>query len=121
MGRYAGKNAVVIGGTIGVGLAVARALLDEDAQILVTGRNERNLEAARRELGSRAHVVRSDTADLADIEALGQPDPPIHDPVARLMFKNLLKPIAADGVCLRPHPARSRWGGHVRPKSRVAR
>ena len=39
--------------------------------MLLTGRNEQNLEAARRELGPRAHVVRSDTASLADIDALG--------------------------------------------------
>ncbi|XYI02415.1 SDR family oxidoreductase [Sorangium sp. So ce1128] len=40
-------------------------------QIELTGRDERNLEAARRELGPRAHVVRSDAACMADIDALG--------------------------------------------------
>ena len=61
--KYAGKKAVVIGGTIGMGLATAKALLEGGAEVLLTGRNEHNLEAARRELGSRAHVVRSDTAN----------------------------------------------------------
>jgi NAD(P)-dependent dehydrogenase (short-subunit alcohol dehydrogenase family) len=71
MARYMGKKAVVTGGTHGMGLATAKALLEGGAEVLLTGRNEQNLDAARRELGSRAHVVRSDTASLADIDALG--------------------------------------------------
>jgi NAD(P)-dependent dehydrogenase (short-subunit alcohol dehydrogenase family) len=71
MGNYAGKKAVVTGGTIGIGLATVRALLEGGAEVLLTGRNKPNLEAARRQLGPRAHVVRSDTASLADIDALG--------------------------------------------------
>jgi NAD(P)-dependent dehydrogenase (short-subunit alcohol dehydrogenase family) len=72
MGRYAGKKAVVTGGTMGMGLATVKALLDGGAEVLLTGRNEKNLEVARRELGPRAHVVRSDTASLADIDALAR-------------------------------------------------
>jgi NAD(P)-dependent dehydrogenase (short-subunit alcohol dehydrogenase family) len=71
MGKYAGKKAVVTGGTHGMGLAIVKALLEGEAEVLLTGRNERNLEAARGELGPRAHVVRSDTASMADIDALG--------------------------------------------------
>ncbi|GCE50856.1 hypothetical protein KTH_57250 [Thermosporothrix hazakensis] len=36
----------------------------------MTGRNEVNLEAARQEFGSKAHVVRSDATIMADIDAL---------------------------------------------------
>jgi NAD(P)-dependent dehydrogenase (short-subunit alcohol dehydrogenase family) len=71
MKSYQGKKAVVVGGTLGMGLAAAKALLEGGAQVLVTGRNERNLEAARRSLGAGAHVVRSDSASLAEIRALG--------------------------------------------------
>jgi NAD(P)-dependent dehydrogenase (short-subunit alcohol dehydrogenase family) len=71
MGKYTGKRAVVIGGTQGIGLATVKALLEGGAEVLVTGRNEQKLEAVRRELGLRVHVVRSDTANLADIDALG--------------------------------------------------
>ncbi|MEV8630596.1 SDR family oxidoreductase [Streptosporangium sp. NPDC051023] len=71
MDRYADRKAVVVGGTHGIGLAVVRALLDGGAEVLLTGRNERNLEAVRSELGSRAQAVRSDTTSLADIDALG--------------------------------------------------
>ena len=71
IGRYAGKKAVVTGGTHGMGLAMVTALLEGGAEVLLTGRNEQNLEAARREVGARgAYVVRSDTADMADIQAL---------------------------------------------------
>jgi NAD(P)-dependent dehydrogenase (short-subunit alcohol dehydrogenase family) len=71
MDTYAGKKAVVTGGTAGIGLATVKALLAGGAEVLLTGRTERNLAAARRELGPRAHVVRSDTASLAEIDALG--------------------------------------------------
>jgi NAD(P)-dependent dehydrogenase (short-subunit alcohol dehydrogenase family) len=70
MTKYAGGKAVIIGGTHGVGLATVKALLEGGAEVLLTGRNEHNLNAARRELGSRALVVRSNTADHADIDAL---------------------------------------------------
>jgi NAD(P)-dependent dehydrogenase (short-subunit alcohol dehydrogenase family) len=66
----AAKRAVITGGTIGIGLATAKALLAAGAQVMVTGRSPANLAAAERELGPRAHVVRSNTASLADIDAL---------------------------------------------------
>jgi NAD(P)-dependent dehydrogenase (short-subunit alcohol dehydrogenase family) len=71
MGRYTGKTAVVTGGTSGIGLATAKLLLDEGARVLVTGRTDKTLDAARVALGDRAIVVKSDTASLADIERLG--------------------------------------------------
>jgi NAD(P)-dependent dehydrogenase (short-subunit alcohol dehydrogenase family) len=71
MTKYAGKKAVVIGGTHGMGLATVKALIEGGGDVVLTGRNEQNLDAAWRELGVRAHVVRSDTADMAEINALG--------------------------------------------------
>ena len=72
MDRYAGKKAVVTGGTHGMGLAMVKALLEGGAEVLLTGRNEQNLEAARRTSApGGAHAVPSDTARLSDIEALG--------------------------------------------------
>jgi NAD(P)-dependent dehydrogenase (short-subunit alcohol dehydrogenase family) len=70
VGKYADKKAVITGGTIGMGRAIAEALLEEGGQVLVTGRTEANLKAAREQLGPRAHVVRSDAASLSDIAAL---------------------------------------------------
>ncbi|MGH8007514.1 MAG: SDR family NAD(P)-dependent oxidoreductase, partial [Candidatus Binatia bacterium] len=71
MDKYAGKKAVITGGTHGMGLAIVKALLAGGAEVLLTGRNEQNLAAAQRELKARAHVVRSDTASMADIDVLG--------------------------------------------------
>ncbi|MGW5647807.1 SDR family oxidoreductase [Saccharopolyspora sp. NPDC003752] len=66
------KKAVVTGGTHGMGLAIVRELLALGAEVVLTGRNERNIEEARTALkGEKAHVVRSDAASMADIAALG--------------------------------------------------
>ncbi|TDC71745.1 SDR family oxidoreductase [Micromonospora sp. KC606] len=66
------KKAVVTGGTHGMGLAIVRELLARGAEVVLTGRNERNIEEARTLLkGEAAHVVRSDAASMADIAALG--------------------------------------------------
>ncbi len=71
MSKFQGKKAVVVGGTHGMGLAVAQALIAGGAEVLVTGRNEKNLAEARRKLNGSVHVVRSDIADMADIAMLG--------------------------------------------------
>jgi NAD(P)-dependent dehydrogenase (short-subunit alcohol dehydrogenase family) len=71
MSKYTGKKVVVIGGTHGMGLATAKALLEEGAEVLLTGRNEQNVEAVRRELAGKAYVVRSDIASMMDIQSLG--------------------------------------------------
>jgi NAD(P)-dependent dehydrogenase (short-subunit alcohol dehydrogenase family) len=68
--RYADKKAVVTGGTIGMGLAIAKALVDEGAEVLLTGRDQTKLDIAQRELRRRAHAVRSDAGSLTDIAAL---------------------------------------------------
>jgi len=73
MSKYAGKKVVVTGGTHGMGRAVVDALLDGGAEVLLTGRNEKNIEAARTDLAGRSvHVLRSDAASMADIDALGK-------------------------------------------------
>ncbi|WP_351234358.1 SDR family oxidoreductase [Streptomyces sp. NPDC002133] len=71
MSRFAGKKAVVTGGTHGMGLAIVKALLEGGAEVVLTGRNEKKIEEARTEVKSgEAHVVRSDAASMADIKAL---------------------------------------------------
>ena len=47
MKKYIGKKAVITGGTHGIGLATAKALLEEDAEVIITGRNARNVEVVR--------------------------------------------------------------------------
>lgn len=70
MGRLKEKNALIIGGTHGMGLATAKALLAEGARVLVTGANPANVENAQRELGGDAAAMRSDVSRAEDREAL---------------------------------------------------
>lgn len=70
MDPYQDKKVVVIGGTHGMGFAVARRLLARGADVLLTGRDESRVRRARAELGPTAQVVRSDVSRMEEIEVL---------------------------------------------------
>lgn len=70
MGQCGDKRAVIIGGTSGIGLTTAKMLIDGGASVLVTGRSQRGLESAQREIGKSAIVVASDARSLTDIDTL---------------------------------------------------
>ncbi|HWC82622.1 MAG TPA: glucose 1-dehydrogenase [Pseudonocardiaceae bacterium] len=70
--RYEGKRVVITGGTSGFGLTTAKQLVNGGARVLVTGRSTDALEAAAKELGERASVLRSDAASPADLEELAE-------------------------------------------------
>ncbi len=59
----AGKRAVVLGGTSGIGLAAARQLQDAGTNVVVMSRSEHNLAAAREALGAGAAVRQLDVLD----------------------------------------------------------
>ena len=61
-----GRTALVTGATGGLGEAIARALADRGASLVLTGRRVDVLEPLAAELGARSLV-----ADLADLNALG--------------------------------------------------
>ncbi|HKB91847.1 MAG TPA: SDR family NAD(P)-dependent oxidoreductase, partial [Opitutaceae bacterium] len=65
------QTILITGGTTGIGLATAQLLQAEGARVIVTGRNPETLAAARTTLGSTAIVLSSDSASLADAQALG--------------------------------------------------
>ncbi|NKY55195.1 SDR family NAD(P)-dependent oxidoreductase [Nocardia flavorosea] len=69
MARYTDKIALVTGGTSGMGIATAKRLIGEGAQVVVTGRDAARLEAAVADLGDRAHGF---VADLTALDALMQ-------------------------------------------------
>ncbi|MGM7698955.1 SDR family oxidoreductase [Microbacterium sp. A84] len=50
--RYEGRAAIVTGASRGIGLAIARRLLNEGARVVITGRNQAGLDAAVAELGA---------------------------------------------------------------------
>src|SRR5436190_14455576 len=57
------KNIVIIGGTTGIGLSAAKAFIKNGANIIVVGRNEENVIAAKEILGNSAEVISADAAD----------------------------------------------------------
>ena len=70
MGKYDSKFAVITGGSTGIGLATAKALVAEVATVLLTARSADALAAATKELGRKAVGLASDTSKQADIDAL---------------------------------------------------
>ncbi|MGZ8299867.1 MAG: 3-oxoacyl-[acyl-carrier-protein] reductase [Rhodoplanes sp.] len=65
-----GRTALVTGATGGIGGAIARALHARGASVALSGTKSDRLDALAGELGERAHAVRCDLADRAQVEAL---------------------------------------------------
>lgn len=62
---------VVVGGSHGIGLAVAKAILARGGQVVATGTSQPRLDDAKLQLGSdRAHVERVDVTDLSAVRKL---------------------------------------------------
>ncbi|MDN7639286.1 SDR family NAD(P)-dependent oxidoreductase [Burkholderia cepacia] len=76
MNRLANKVAVVTGANSGIGLATARLLIEEGANVIMVGRRPDAIDAAVAELGDRAIGL---TGDLAN--------PKTHDEVAALVSR----------------------------------
>lgn len=63
-----GRRVVITGGGSGIGLAIARRCLEEGAQILITGRNEKKLLSAKESLGSEC--VKVLVWDVSDVDSV---------------------------------------------------
>ena len=48
------KKALITGGTAGIGFAAAKAMIEEGAEVIVTGQNTLRVNAAVADLGSKA-------------------------------------------------------------------
>jgi NAD(P)-dependent dehydrogenase (short-subunit alcohol dehydrogenase family) len=70
MGKLAGKIALVTGGNSGIGLATAKRFVDEGAYVFITGRRDRELAAAAKEIGRNVTGIQSDVLSLADLDSL---------------------------------------------------
>ncbi|KAF7591711.1 hypothetical protein BBP40_001225 [Aspergillus hancockii] len=70
MASYSSKNAVIIGGSHGIGLSTAQLLVDKNARVLVTGRSPEPIEAAKHQLNDKAHIVPCDITSGAAISEL---------------------------------------------------
>ena len=62
--RFEGKVALVTGGNSGIGLAVATALVNEGAKVVLSGRNEATVAAAVKALGETATGVVAATREF---------------------------------------------------------
>jgi NAD(P)-dependent dehydrogenase (short-subunit alcohol dehydrogenase family) len=67
MSKLAGQVAVITGGSAGIGLASAKALADEGAQVLLLGRREAPLQEA---VGKAASYVCGDVTRMEDLDRL---------------------------------------------------
>ncbi len=70
MDRLKDKVAVITGANSGIGLASAKRFANEGARIFMTGRRQRELDAAAAEVGHGAIGVQGDVAILADLDRL---------------------------------------------------
>jgi len=69
-----GKNAVITGGSSGIGLAIARALTEQGCKVAILGRSQDKLDAALRQvpgLQARACDVTDEASVRAAFEAVG--------------------------------------------------
>jgi NAD(P)-dependent dehydrogenase (short-subunit alcohol dehydrogenase family) len=64
MGRLEGKVAVITGGNSGIGLATAKEFKEQGARVVITGRDQKTLDEAKREIGGDVLAVRSDIFGL---------------------------------------------------------
>ena len=67
------QTVIVTGGNSGIGQAIARAFVQQGADVLIVGRNEETLREAARALGEKASWYRADVSESVQVrEAVAQ-------------------------------------------------
>ncbi|NOZ93899.1 MAG: SDR family oxidoreductase [Acidobacteria bacterium] len=69
---FSGKRFLVTGGSSGIGLAVARRLVELGAEVCIAGRRREALEAAATKLGSAVWTATGDMGRTADVDRLAE-------------------------------------------------
>ena len=64
------KNALITGGTAGIGLACARLMSREGASIIITGRDAERGKAAAASIDGSVRFVQADLADIESVRSL---------------------------------------------------
>ncbi len=70
--NFAGKIVLVAGGTGGLGQAVGRAFLDNDATVVVTYRKEEEFAALKKWAGAKAGSLEGSSVDVTDERAASE-------------------------------------------------
>jgi len=70
MGKLEGKVAVITGGSSGMALASAKRFVEEGAYVFITGRRQKVLDEAVRQIGRNVTGVRGDASNLDDLDRL---------------------------------------------------
>jgi len=70
VGKLEGKIALVTGGSSGIGLATAKRFVQEGARVFITGRREKELAEASREIGNKVKALQGDVANSEDLDRI---------------------------------------------------
>jgi NAD(P)-dependent dehydrogenase (short-subunit alcohol dehydrogenase family) len=70
MSKLTGKIAVITGASSGIGLATAEQFVAAGAYVYITGRRQKELDAAVAQIGRNVTGVQGDVANLEDIDRL---------------------------------------------------
>lgn len=68
-GRFEGRTAIVTGAASGIGLATAKQLASEGANVLIADVNTENAESAAKQIGSTAWSIGCDVSNELQVEA----------------------------------------------------
>jgi NAD(P)-dependent dehydrogenase (short-subunit alcohol dehydrogenase family) len=70
VGQLGGKVAIVTGGTMGIGAAIAEVFVEEGARVVIASRNPEQGEALAARLGDSVRYRRTDVSRRDEVEAL---------------------------------------------------
>ena len=134
--EISGNTILITGGTGGIGLALAKKLVELDNEVIVTGRNQEKLDAAAAEVDGLA-TIRCDAAAADDVSRLGEtiaadyPETNVLINNAGIMrYQNLAEPAAdldfltQERIVLAPYNGLNRipaYAEQARSADRVAR
>ncbi|MFT3934110.1 MAG: SDR family oxidoreductase [Chitinophagaceae bacterium] len=70
MQKLKDKVAVITGGGSGIGLATAKKFVAEGAKVAITGRSQKTLDNAVKELGNAGIAIQGDVSNVNDLERI---------------------------------------------------